>query len=204
MLNIITDELQTFRAFKKSYAFVQKEITNTHGELCCEGIPLNDGNGNLTAICEQWVNAGYKLTAPLSKALSNLFPYKFIFREQQLQCIESFFQGIKFKDGETQRHVFQYAGLDSNTIQIASDYDWRETGYIYWQGKAIKRDSLDYENLIDEVYISAIQNPLYRQVLKKTDRYILHSIGEKEKSKTVFTRYEFELELNCLSCFLKL
>ena len=63
--------------------------------------------------------------------------------------------------------------------------------------------SQKYDDIVDELYISAIQNPLYRNILKETNRQILHTIGEKEKRETVFTRYEFEKELNCLKDFLK-
>lgn len=75
---------------------------------------------------------------------------------------------------------------------------------MYWQGKEIKRDSDEYDNIVDELYISAIQNPLYRNVLKNINKPIIHSIGEVDKKKTVFTRYEFEFMLNCLVEFLKL
>ena len=85
---------------------------------------------------------------------------------------------------------------------MASDYDWKLTGEVYWQGEAIDRYSDKYDDLIDELYISAIQNPLYRNVLKQCDKYILHSMGAIEKSETVFTRYEFEKQLNCLKDFL--
>ncbi len=61
-----------------------------------------------------------------------------------------------------------------------------------------------YDDIVDELYISAIQNPLYRNILKETNRQILHTIGEKKKKReTVFTRYEFEKELNCLKRFFK-
>lgn len=75
--------------------------------------------------------------------------------------------------------------------------------YIYWQGQAIKRDSKEYDLLVDEVYISALQNPLYRQAVKNTTKPIIHSIGKLLKSETVFTRYEFERQINSLSAFLK-
>ena len=117
---------------------------------------------------------------------------------------KKFFQGIKIKDKDTQNYIFKYSGLDSNNIKVASDFNWKETGIVYWQGKAIKRDSEEYDGLVDELYISAIQNPLYRNVLKNVNKSIIHSIGETNKEETVFTRYEFEYMLNCLVAFLKL
>lgn len=57
--------------------------------------------------------------------------------------------------------------------------------------------------MIDELYISAVQNPIYRAALCNCDKSIIHSIGEYEKKETTFTRYEFEFELNCLKDFIQ-
>ena len=38
-------------------------------------------------------------------------------------------------------------------------------------------------------------------VIKKCDKYILHSMGKANKEETVFTRYEFEKMLNTLHAF---
>lgn len=146
---------------------------------------------------------GFKLKGPYAKVLSNLFPYEFEFRGKKLSSIETFFQGIKFKDINMQNYVLSYSGLPSNYIKVATDYEWKETGILYWQGNPIIRDSQEYEDIVDELYISAIQNPLYRSVLKNCNKDIIHIMGETEKSKTTFTRYEFEKQLNCLKEFLK-
>jgi hypothetical protein len=199
----ISKELQEFKEFKKNYKFEQKEIEEIDGIKYCDGISLIDEDGEELGDCEKWINVGYKLKGPHAKVLSNLFPYKFEFKGKQLSSIESFFQGAKFKDVEMQNYVLEYSGLDSNRIKVASDYNWRITGELYWQGKPVDRFSKEYDDLLDELYISAIQNPLYRNVLKKCDRYILHAMGETEKTETVFTRYEFERQLNCLKDFLK-
>ena len=80
----------------------------------------------------------------------------------------------------------------------------KKQGYITYEQLANSLKGLEIEaEDLDELYISAIQNPLYRNVLKKCDRYILHAMGETEKTETVFTRYEFEKQLNCLKDFLK-
>lgn len=199
----IEKELEEFKKFKNSYSFVMKELEEKDGILYCDGISLIDEEGKEIGDCEKWINVGYKLKGSYAKVLSNLFPYEFEFRGKTLQSIESFFQGIKFKDINMQNLVLNYSRLDSNHIKVASDCDWKQDGILYWQGEPINRYSEEYDNLVDEVYISAIQNPLYRNILKNCERYILHSMGEIDKSKTVFTRYEFEKQLNCLKEFLK-
>lgn len=196
-------ELKRFREFKRSFIFNQKEIVVDGENLYCDGELLKQGEEKAVASSSKWINVGYNLSDPFSKALSNLFPYKFVFREQTLSSIESFFQGIKIKDSNVQKLVFGYSGIDSNTLKVASDYNWKEDEIIYFQGKPFDRKSIEYDELVDEVYISAIQNPLYRNVLKNVDRPIIHSVGGSEKNETVFTRFEFEYMLNCLVEFLK-
>ena len=199
----IYKELEEYKKFKKIYEFEQRQIEEIDGIEHVDGQALINEEGEKVGECEQWINVGYKYKGPYSKILSNLFPYEFEFKGKKLSSIESFFQGIKFKDIEMQNLVFNYSGLDSNNVKACSDYDWKETGIIYWQGKEFDRNSKEYDDLIDELYISAIQNPLYRSALKKCNKNIIHTMGEKEKSETVFTRYEFEKQLNCLKDFLK-
>ena len=202
MNNIIKKELRDFKCFKEKFNFVQKEISQENEIFYCDGEILQQGE-EIIGNSEKWINVGYKLKGPYSKVLSNLFPYEFTFRGKRMCSIESFFQGIKFKNKKMQDIVLKYSGLEANNIKVASDYDWKKTGIIYWQGKPIKRDSKEYIELVDELYISAIQNPLYRSVLKKCDKDVIHSIGVDSKLETVFTRYEFEYQINCLINFLK-
>lgn len=199
----IIEELNNFREFKKSFTFNQKEINQEGENLYCDGELLQKGDEKPIGETEKWINVGFNLKGSFSKALSNLFPYEFEFDGKRLSSIESFFQGIKIKDKEVQNYVFNYNGIASNVIKVASDFDWKEAGVIYWQGKEIMRDSEEYDNLVDELYISAIQNPLYRNVLKNVSKPIIHSIGVTSKSETVYTRYEFEYMLNCLVAFLQ-
>ncbi len=197
------NELEQFLKFKKTYNFVPKQIIEKDGIKYCDGEQLTDEDGKELGESANWVNVGYNIKSNYSKTLSNLFPYTFNFRGKELKSIEGFFQGIKFKDIKMQNMILEYSGVNAVYIKIASDYDWKEEGNIYWQGQAINRFSEEYDNLIDELYISAIQNPLYRNVLKKCDKYILHEIGALNKEDSVFTRYEFEKQLNCLKDFLK-
>ena len=197
------EELQEFKKFKETYQFEPKEIEEMDEKEYCDGYPLMNDEGEMIGECERWINVGYKHKDSLAKVLSNLFPYEFEFRGKKLSSIEAFFQGIKFKEINMQNCVFSYSGLDSNRVKVCSGYDWKTTGKLYWQGQEIDRYSKEYDDLVDELYICAIQNPLYRNVLKICNVYIMHSIGGKEKTDTVFTRYEFERQLNCLKDFLK-
>ncbi len=195
------NELKEFIEFKKNYKFDQLETVEKNGNLYCKDILLKDENGYVGE-SDEWINVGYSLRGMYPKLLSNLFPYEFTFKGHKLNSIECFFQGIKFKDKNLQKELFKYSGKEALVLQKASDYNWKETGIIYWQGNPIKRDSDEYEQLVDELYISAIQNEFYKNVIKNCNLPIIHAMGEKEKSNTVFTRYEFEFMLNCLHDFL--
>ncbi len=195
------NELIEFLEFKKNYSFHPLEVMEKNGKLYCMDILIKDENGYVGE-SSQWINVGYSLSGMYPKLLSNLFPYEFMFRGFKLQSIESFFQGIKFPDKELQKKVFSYSGKEAVVIQKASDYDWKENGIIYWQGEPIQRDSLEYDQLIDELYISAIQNEFYRNAIRNCSLPILHVMGEESKENTVFTRGEFEFMLNCLHDFL--
>ena len=196
-------ELKEFKEYKKNYKFIQKELIEKDECIYCEDILLRDKDGNKTSETEKWIDVGYRNKGDFAQMLSNLFPYKFKFRGKKLSSIENFFQGIKFKDKKIQNYVFTYYGTQAVHIKAASNYNWKETGIIYWQGKPIKRDSAEYDLLIDELYISAAQNPIYRAVLCNCHKQIIHSIGETDKKETTFTRYEFEFELNCLKDFIQ-
>ncbi len=201
----IKKELNEFRIFKKSFKFEMKEIVKKDdGSLFCDEVCIKNGKNNeWVSETDTFINVGYKFHGALPKVLSNLFHCEFYFKGFKLNSIEGVFQGFKFKNKKTQRQVFKHFGLDSNNIKAASDYDWRETQTVYFQGKPIKRNSEEYYDFIDELYISAIQNPLYRNAIKNAgDRYIMHALGKSDITQTIFARCEFEYELNALRIFL--
>ena len=202
-MNNFKNELSRFKQFFKEYNFKKSKLEEKHGEMFFCGEVVVDREGSVVSEGENFVNVGYKLKGSLPKVLSNLFPYQFIFKGKKVESIESVFQGLKFPDKKMQNLVLSYSGLDANNIKIASPIDWKENGILFWQGKPINRFSTEYENFTIELFVSAIQNPLYRSVLKNNTKQIIHSIGEEDKNKTVFSRHEFEKMLNALSCFLK-
>ena len=202
----IKKELRKFKEFKKSFNFQMKEvIEKKDGSLFCDSVCIREGNdGEWIGETENFINVGYKIHGSMPKVLSNLFQYEFYFRGFKLQSIESVFQGLKIKDKKAQQYLFSYYGLNSNNIKAAFDYNWKLEKKVYFQGRAIDRNSKDYEDFIDELYISAIQNPLYRNVLKNVgSKYILHAMGEISKDETVFSRFEFEYELNALKAYVQ-
>ena len=200
----IKKELKRFQEFKSSFKFEMKELKETDdGSIFLNDVCLKDGKtGEWFSEPENIINIAYMFHGVLPKALSNLFRYKFYFKGFIFESAEAVFQCLKVKDKKLQRKLFDYSGIPSNKLSAFSDYNWKEKGYVYFQGKEIKRDSKEYDDFIDEMYVSLLQNPLYRNALKNSgDKILLHSIGVNDKTKTLFTRFEFERQVNALRAY---
>ena len=154
---------------------------------------------------ETFINVGYNYKESLSKALSNLYPIRFKFRGKWVNSIEGVLQGIKHKDKKLQNVVLKYSGLDAYHTRGSNTLDfWGDEGVLYWQGKAMKRDSEEYQMFLDELYLSVIKNPLYKKCLISTgDKYLLHHFGGENINETVLTRFEYEQRLNSLREYVK-
>ncbi len=194
-------ELKAFKEFKKNYQFKELDLTIKDNKVYCLGNIVKDENGYYGE-SDKWINIGYSLKGTYPKLLSNLFPYEFKFKGYKLHSLESFFQAIKFPSIKLQKKIFKYSGKEALVLKETTDYDWQKEGYLYFKGRRIKRDSFEYDNLIDELYVSAIRNPFYRNAIKNCPLPIIHAMGETSKKETVFTKYEFEFMLNCLHDFL--
>lgn len=105
-----------------------------------------------------------------------------------------------------QNLILKYSGLDAYHTRNANNVSfWGNDGNLYWQGKTIKRNSQEYQIFLDELYLSAIKNPIYYNCLLSTEnKYILHHIGNNNINETVLTRFEFEQRLNSLREWIKL
>lgn len=203
MLDSIKDEFLAFQEFKKEFVFNQHLLVKTEDTISCEGELLQTPKERFGET-EHFINVGYNIRgSSFCQLLSNLFPYEFELKGLKLASMESFFQGLKFPDEEVQRMVFNYSGTNAVHLAKASSYDWKKTKTLYWQGEAIDRMSEAYDALVDEAYVCLLQNPLYRQSLLNCPKEILHVLGGESKEETVFTRYEFERQLNCLRAFVR-
>lgn len=154
---------------------------------------------------ESFVNIGYNFKSSKSRVLSNLYPMEFEFKGKKVKSIEGIMQGIKYADINTQNLVLNYSGIDAYHTRACNEIDfWGEKGTLYWQGKTIDRHSEEYQLFVDEIFVSALSNPLYvRALLSTGDKYLLHHIGKDEPNETVLTRFEFESRLNTLRDFVR-
>ena len=196
--------LKIYTVFRKSYKLDYKSLEVDGENIFFEGELVEDAEKKY-AEGEKFLNVGYNFKLSNAKVLSNLYPLEFKFKGKKVKSIEGVLQGIKYKDKKIQNLVLNYSGIDAYHTRCANSNDfWGNSQLLYWQGKPIKRDSEEYQLFIDELYISALSNPLYKNFLIASgEKYLLHHIGCEDLTQTVLTRYELELRLNSLRDFVK-
>ena len=197
-------EIIDYNEFRKNYKFSYQELEIKEDKIYFNNELVEDEEKKY-AEGESFINIGYNFKNSLSKTLSNLYPMRFKFRGKWVNSIEGVLQGIKYKDKKLQNIVFKYAGLDAYHTRGANTLDfWGNDGFLYWQGKPIKRDSEEYQLFVDELYLSAVKNHLYKKCLLSTEnKYLLHHIGKDNVNETVLTRFEYEQRLNSLREYIR-
>ena len=194
--------LKEYTNFRKTQNFKIEPIKEENSCVYFRNELIEDENKKY-AEGSSFINIGYNFKYSLARALSNLYPISFKFRGKKVASIEGVLQGIKYKDKKIQNLVFKYSGTDAYHTRSANTLNfWGNDGILYWQGKPMKRESEEYQIFLDELYISALKNPIYKSALLATgDKYLLHHIGNTNPKETVLTREEYEQRLNTLREF---
>ncbi|MDZ4838191.1 MAG: hypothetical protein SGJ27_30780 [Candidatus Melainabacteria bacterium] len=123
--------------------------------------------------------------------LSN-FPLRpFIFRGLPANSMEGLLQALKFGDPEKQKLVMTLVGKAAKFKGKKKRW-WRDQT-LFWQGTAIKRDSDEFQLLLDEAFDALFtQNEEARQTLLATgDAVLTHTMGKQDPTTTVLTEQEF-------------
>ena len=140
--------------------------------------------------------------SPANK-LSNFAHQPFTIRGIEVQSMEGLLQGLKFENPEIQRQVFTLWG--SAAWKRGQHQNWKIDQTLYWQGKPIKRDSQEYQDLLDEAFLARFtQNDSARRALLATQNAVLkHSIGKRKPNETVLTKTEFTSRLTRIRAMLR-
>ena len=125
-----------------------------------------------------------------ASSLSNFAPHPFIIDDIPCNSMEGFLQSLKFKNIDMQKHVCSLVGKKEK--YKGKNKKWWKTQTLYWQGKEYKRDSQEYQILLNRAYNALYQNEGFKKALEASRPAILsHSIGKNDPSKTVLTQAEF-------------
>ena len=123
-------------------------------------------------------------------ALSNFSPHPFEIDGVKCNSMEGFLQGLKFESKEMQEYVCTLVGYAAK--KKGHNKNWQEKQTLYWRGVPIKRDSDEYQNLLNRAYNAMYENTKFRAALEASKGATLtHSMGKNKKSDTVLTIQEF-------------
>ena len=129
-----------------------------------------------------------------SSSLSNFAQHAFVLDEVQCASMEGFLQSLKFSNPDMQVEVCKLVGITAK--RRGSKKNWKTTQTLYWRGKPYKRDSEDYQKLLDRAYYALSQNASFQRALLATGNSSLtHSIGKNKINETVLTVQEFTSRL---------
>lgn len=125
-----------------------------------------------------------------SATLSNFSPHPFIFDGVECNSMEGLLQSFKFSNPEMQKEVCKLVGKQAKFK--GKKKKWFRTQTLYWQGKEFKRDSEEYQELLDRAFDALATNEGFKKALLATgNSTLIHSIGKTKQSETVLTRTEF-------------
>ena len=125
-----------------------------------------------------------------SSSLSNFAPHPFELDGVKCASMEGFLQSLKFESPEMQEYVCTLVGKAAKFK--GKKKKWYTTQTLYWRGQPIKRDSQEYQELLDRAYNAFNENSGFRKALEATgDANLTHSIGKNKISETVLTTREF-------------
>lgn len=135
-------------------------------------------------------------------ALSNFTLHSFVLDGMMCASMEGFLQSLKYEDKEEQRMVCAKHGVHAKYAG-RKKRGWMDTQTLHWRGYAIKRESPEFNHLITRAFDKRLDNPHFRWALYTTIGHPLkHSIGKRDKTKTVLTEQEFIFQLERLRTIL--
>ena len=130
-----------------------------------------------------------------ANALSNFAPHPFTFDGVQCNSFEGLLQSFKFSSIEMQKSVCLLVGRAAKFK--GKQKKWWMTQTLHWNGKEYKRDSKEYQELLDRAFEALSKNDSFRKALLASgDSVLTHEIGKSKESETVLTKREFISRLN--------
>ena len=125
-----------------------------------------------------------------SAALSNFAPHPFIIDGVECASMEGFLQSLKFKEPAMQVEVCKLVGKAAKFK--GKKKKWWRTQILYWQGIEYKRDSAEYQELLNRAFAELAKNTSFQKALLATDKAVLtHEMGKSKIAETVLTKQEF-------------
>lgn len=130
-----------------------------------------------------------------ANSLSNFSPHPFMFDGVECNSMEGLLQSFKFTSVDMQKEVCKLVGKMAKFK--GKQKKWFLTQTLNWNGKEYKRDSKEYQELLDRAFDALSKNTSFQNALLATgDSVLTHEIGKSKESETVLTKREFISRLN--------
>jgi predicted NAD-dependent protein-ADP-ribosyltransferase YbiA (DUF1768 family) len=125
-----------------------------------------------------------------SNALSNFAPHPFEIDGIKCNSMEGFLQSVKFESKEMQEYVCTLVGYAAK--KKGRNKNWKQSQTLYWREIPMKRDSQEYQDLLDRAYTELYKNTKFKAALEASANAVLtHSLGKSKESETILTIREF-------------
>lgn len=135
-------------------------------------------------------------------SLSNFAPHGFVIDGVECASMEGFLQSLKFSNPDMQKEVCKLVGRAAKSK--GANKNWQQKQILYWQGKTYKRNSQEYQDLLDRAFNALAENTSFQKALLATGNATLtHSKGKNKITETVLTTREFTSRLNRIRSELK-
>lgn len=123
-------------------------------------------------------------------SLSNFSPHEFVIDGIKCASMEGFLQSLKSPYPHVQEEICKLVGFTAK--RRGGVIDWKRTQTLHWLGKEYKRDSDEYQELLDRAYEQlSLNDGFKRALLASGDSVLKHSIGKSNIKETVLTEREF-------------
>jgi len=123
-------------------------------------------------------------------SLSNFSPHPFELDGVKISSMEGFLQSLKTSNVEMQKYVCALVGYAAK--KWGRNKNWQTRQILHWNDVEYKRDSNEYQELLDRAYYALAKNDSFRRAILATgDAELDHSIGRSDYRQTVLTRNEF-------------
>lgn len=140
-----------------------------------------------------------------ASALSNFAAHSFVLDGVQIASMEGFLQSLKFDKVSVQDQVCTLVGYAAKLRGKPRNRAWKRVQRLWWRGRAIPRDSGEYQALLDRAYQALCdQSEGFRKALLATgDATLSHNMGSHDTSETILTPREFTERLRLMRLMLQ-
>ena len=127
-----------------------------------------------------------------ASALSNFTAHPFVFDGVECASMEGLLQSFKFEDPDEQLAVCALVGIEAKRAGRERDNAWKRVQRLWRQGRAIERNSGQYQELLDRAFNALAGNHEFQQALLDSGvEELTHFAGHDDPTETVLTEREF-------------